>query len=246
MASEQPGGIRQQRGAGVTIGAGAQVLGSGVINIDASSTADAQGQAIYSRGTTVGAAVSLMYGKTNSITELKGGSLVQSTGGAVRIHADASSTATGITRVTQNFGTSSSVNKGEIQVALAVGVIDQTAHANVDAGAKVVASGAVDLESNGTSSNNQIPLATSYVDGRAGLAAGINITRNDIQANVAGTLIAGGSGSTAVDAKLDSKLKFNPYQKRGESRHLATGHQPADQRDRWPGRPPESQPGLHR
>ena len=191
----------------VTIGDDAQVIGSGTVFIDSSTVADAEGQAIYSHNTSAGLAVALMMGTTDSVTDVQDGSLVESTGGGVLIHSDASSTASGIARVGQNVEEDSGGDNGSLGLALSVGVVNQTSHATVEQGAKVVAAGAVDLESNGSSSNVQQPYSTTYVDGNVGLSAAINFTENDIQANADGTIISGGSSSDVGDSGLD----FNPY-----------------------------------
>ena len=185
----------------VLVGQNAQITGGNNVTILANSTADAQGTAVYSRNTTFGAAIAFMMGVTDPETDIQNGVVINSTGGQVQIQSNAVSTAYGVARVSQNSeGTSS---KNNIQLGLAVGGINQTAHATVETGAKVVAAGAVDLEANGTGANTIIPTTTSFVDGRAGAAIGVNIAHNDIKATVGGTLIAGGSGSTAKPITID-------------------------------------------
>ncbi len=87
----------------VTVGQYAQIQGSGQVNVQSSSTADAEGQAIYSSNTTVGAAIAFMMGTTNAVTNVKANALVASTGGDVAIGSTASSTTTGTARVSQNL-----------------------------------------------------------------------------------------------------------------------------------------------
>ena len=197
----------------ITVGQYAQIVGSGLVNVQSSSTADAEGQALYSSNTTFGAAIAFMDGTTNAVTDVQPNALIASTGGNVAIGSTASSTATGTARVTQNT-TAGTTNPNNMQVSLSIGVVNQTSINTIQPGAMVRAAGGVDFESNGTSSNTNMPSATSYTDGAAGIAAGINVTTNDIEANVDGTIIAGvgAGGSTSPTATdVPYSVTFNPF-----------------------------------
>src|SRR5208337_4799472 len=149
----------------VTVGQYAQIVGSGLVNVQSSSTADAEGQAIYSSNTTLGAAIAFMDGTTNAETDVASGALIASTGGNVAIGSTASSTATGTARVSQNI-TEDTTNPNNIQVSLSIGVVNQTSIATIEPGATVRAAGGVQFESNGTSANTNTPSSTSYSDGQ--------------------------------------------------------------------------------
>jgi hypothetical protein len=194
-------------GSTVTVGENASIVGSGTVNVQASSTADAEGQAIYAQSTTGGAAIAVMLANTDAETDVKANALIESTGGDVDVGSTANSTTVGTARVTQNtqVDDNSDPNKS-IQVSLAVGSINQTAHATLEAGAS--------LEANGSSSNSSNPASTSYQDGKAGIAAVINVAQNDIRANADGTIISGivSPGSTSPAATdVPFSVSFNPF-----------------------------------
>ena len=53
----------------MTVGQSAQIKGSGTVDVEY-ATADAEGQAIYSRGTSIGAAIAFMWAQTDAETTL--------------------------------------------------------------------------------------------------------------------------------------------------------------------------------
>ncbi|MGA2702306.1 MAG: hypothetical protein ABSH35_14570, partial [Isosphaeraceae bacterium] len=78
----------------VTVGQYTQIIGSGDVTVASTSTADAEGQAIYSRGTQFGAAVAFMMGVTDAETNVNSNALIDSTGGSVTLGSTANTTAT--------------------------------------------------------------------------------------------------------------------------------------------------------
>jgi hypothetical protein len=187
----------------VTVGQYTQITGAGDVTVMSTSTADAEGQAIYSRGTQFGAAVAFMMGVTDAETNVNSNALIDSTGGSVTLASTANTTATDTARVSQNIG-NAPTNPSDIAVALAVGVVNQTANATVSPDATVMAAGDVDLTATGSGSNTSIPTTGTYVSGVAGAALGVNVTENDIETHADGTLISGASASaTAPTLTLD-------------------------------------------
>ena len=191
----------------VTVGQYTQIIGAGDVTVVSTSTADAEGQAIYSRGTQFGAAVAFMMGVTDAETNVNSNALIDSTSGSVTLNSTANTTATPIARVSQNIG-NGSTNPDSIAVALAVGVVNQTAQATVSSGATVKAAGNVNLTATGTGANTSIPTTGTYVTGLAGAALGVNVTENTIKANADGTLISGAS-ATAPTLILDPDTAVN-------------------------------------
>jgi len=185
----------------VTVGQYTQIIGTGNVTVAATSTADAEGQAIYSRGTQFGGAVAFMMGTTDAETNVNSDALIQSTTGSVTVGSTATTTATDTARVSQN-GTNPA-NPNDIAVALAEGVVNQTAKATVSQGATIRAAGNVNLTATGNGGNTSMPTTTTYVSGIAGVAVGVNITENTIKAYDDGTLISGlSSGAAAIASKL--------------------------------------------
>ena len=185
----------------VTVGQYTQIIGAGDVTVASTSTADAEGQAIYSRGTQFGAAVAFMMGVTDAETNVNSNALIDSTGGSVMLGSTAKTTATDTARVSQNIG-NAPTNPNDIAVALAIGVVNQTAQATVSPDATVMAAGDVDLTATGSGSNTSIPTSGTYVSGVAGAALGVNVTENDIETHADGTLISGAS-ATAPTLTLD-------------------------------------------
>ena len=187
----------------VTIGQYAQVDGDSGVNIQSTSTADATGQAIYSRNTTLGAAFAFMWGETDAETDVNAHASIISPGGSVDIGSMANSTANGTARISQNLGDEKSTKANHIQLTVAVGVSQVTSHANIAAGATIEAGQNVDFEANGQGSNAENSSTASYKDGKFGATIAVNVSKSDIQATVAGTVIAAGSANVPT-------LTFNP------------------------------------
>ena len=185
----------------VTVGQYTQIIGSGNVTLASNSTADAEGEAIYSYGTQFGAAVAFMMGVTNAETNVNSNASIDSTGGSVTLGSAASTTATAFARVSQNI-VSDSTDPNSIAVALAIGIVNQTAKATVSAGATVKAAGDVNLTATGSTSNTAVPTTGTYVTGLAGVALGVNVTENTIKTNADGTLISGAS-ATAPTLTVD-------------------------------------------
>ena len=186
----------------VTVGQYTQIIGAGDVTVMSTSTADAEGQAIYSRGTQFGAAVAFMMGVTDAETNVNSNALIDSTGGSVTLASTANTTATDTAHVSQNIG-NAPTNPNDIAVALAVGVVNQTANATVSPDATVMAAGDVNLTATGTGSNTSIPTTGTYVSGVAGAALGVNVTENNIETHADGTLISGSASATAPTLTLD-------------------------------------------
>ena len=184
----------------VTVGQYTQIVGSGDVTVAATSTADAEGQAIYSRGTQFGASVAFMMGTTDAETNVDPGAMIQSTSGSVTVGSTANTTATATARVTQNG--SAPANPNDIAVALAIGVVNQTAQATISKGATIRAADNVNLTASGNGSNTSQPSTTTYVSGIAGVAVGVNITENTIKAYDDGTT-SSGAATVASQLQLD-------------------------------------------
>ncbi len=186
----------------VQVGADVRIIGSSDVTLSSASTADAQGQAIWTYNTQFGAAFSYMQGVTNAVTDVANGAIVASTGGGVTIQSTDTTTTSSTARTGQNLNSAPS-NAYSIALAVAIGVVDQTATATVEAGATVEAAGSVTLSATGTGTNTTTPSTGTYVTGLAGAALGYNVTNNNIQAHANGTLISGGTGSKPT-------LSFDP------------------------------------
>ena len=128
------------------------------------------------------------------------GRLIQSTSGSVTVGSTANTTATATARVTQNG--SAPANPNDIAVALAIGVVNQTAKATVSKGATIRAAGNVNLTATGNGSNTSQPSTTTYVSGIAGVAVGVNVTENTIKAYDDGTT-SSGTATVASQLQLD-------------------------------------------
>ena len=186
----------------ITVGQNTQIVGSSDVTLSSQSTAEAEGQAIFTSNTQFGAAFAYMEGVTDAETDVADGALVESTGGSVTIQSTDTTTATSTARVGQNLNSAPS-NSYNIAIAAAIGVVNQTAKATVEAGATVEAAGDVNLTATGSGSNTTQPSTGTYVTGLAGAAFGYNVTTNDIEAHANGTLISAANGSGPV-------LSFDP------------------------------------
>ena len=87
----------------VTLGQYTQIDASGDVTLNSTSTADAEGQAIYTYNTQVGLAVAVMIGVTDAETNVNNNASINSTGGAVTIASTANTTALATARVGQNI-----------------------------------------------------------------------------------------------------------------------------------------------
>ena len=192
----------------VTAGEYTQIVGSGDVTLGSTSTADAQGQAIYRLGTQFGAAIAFMMGTTDAQMNVSSDALIESTGGDVNLSSTASTTDTDTARVSQNTG-NAPINPDDIAIALGVGVINQTATATVSKNATVMASGDINLTSTGGASNTAIPTTGTYVSGLAGVAVGVNVTLNNITSTEDGTMISGaGSSASTLTIDPDTEVDF--------------------------------------
>ena len=197
--------------ASVTVGNSAEIQGNGTVNIQSSATSDAEGQAIYSRNTSVGVAIAFMYAGTDAETDIMPNAVIDSTGGDVDVGSTSNATATATARVTQNL-TSSTTNANNKQVSLTLGIVNQIANSTIAAGATVRAAGGVSFQSTGSASDTGQPSTTSYTDGTAGIAAAINVDKNKILANADGTIISGIAGaSPGTPAAALPTLTINPF-----------------------------------
>ena len=192
----------------VTAGAYTQITGSGDVTLASSSTADAEGQAIYRLGTQVGLAVAFMMGTTDAQMNVNGNAQVESTDGNVTLSSTASTTDTDTAHVSQNTG-NAPTNANDIAVALGVGVINQTANASVAKSATVMASGDINLTSTGNTENTALPTTGTYVSGLAGVAVGVNYTTNNITTTEDGTMISGaGTSAPTLTFDPDTQVDF--------------------------------------
>jgi hypothetical protein len=177
-------------GSTITVGQDTQIIGSGDVTLDSTSTADAEGQAIWRYNTQFGLAFAFEMGQTDAEMNVDSNALVDSTGGTVNLYATANTTAEDTARVSQNIGTSPT-NIDDVAIALGVGVVDQTADATVAQYATVKAADDLNLVATGTGLNTSIPTTGTYITGTAGVAAGINVTINNITSKTDGTMISG-------------------------------------------------------
>ncbi len=197
--------------ASVTVGNSAEIEGNGTVNIQSNATSDAEGQAIYSRNTSVGVAIAFMYAGTDAETDIMPNAVIDSTGGDVDVGSTSNATATATARVSQNL-TSSTTNANNKQVSLTLGIVNQIANSTIAAGATVRAAGGVSFQSTGSASDTGQPSTTSYTDGTAGIAAAINVDKNKILANADGTIISGIAGaSPGTPAAALPTLTLNPF-----------------------------------
>ncbi len=192
----------------VTAGEYTQITGSGNVTLASSSTADAEGQAIYRLGTQFGAAIAFMMGTTDAQMNVCSNAQITSTGGDITLSSTANTTDTDTARVSQNTGTAP-VNSDDIAIALGVGVINQTANATVAKSATVMASGDINLTSTGNTENTAIPTTGTYVSGLAGVAVGVNVTENHVTTTEDGTMISGaGTSAPALTFDPDTGVDF--------------------------------------
>ena len=185
----------------VTAGEYTQIIGSGDVTPGSTSTADAEGEAIYRVGTQFGAAIAFMMGTTDAQMNVSSDAQITSTGGDITLSSTANTTDTDTARVSQNTG-NAPINANDIAVALGIGVINQTANASVAKSATVMASGDINLTSTGNTENTALPTTGTYVSGLAGVAVGVNYTTNNITATEDGTMISG-AGTSAPTLKFD-------------------------------------------
>ena len=182
-------------GSTITVGQYASIIGSGDVTLNSTSTADAEGEAMWKYSTQFGFAIAFMMGVTNAQLSVNSNASIDSTGGNVNLWSTANTTATDTARVSQNIG-SEPADSNAIAIALAVGVVNQTANATISSGATVKAANGIDFVATGTGENTSIPTTGTYVSGAAGVALGVNVTENNITATADGTLISGASATT--------------------------------------------------
>ena len=185
----------------VTVGKYTQIDASGNVTLNSTSTSDSEGQAIFTYNTQVGLAVSVMIAVTDAQTNVNSNANIDSTGGTVSVESAATTTAVATSHVGQNVNQAPD-DDNNVALAFSVSVEDQTSTTTVNPSAAIVASGNVNVTASGTGANTTAPSTGTYVSGSAGIAAGVNVTINDVDAENDGTLISGATENSPT-LKID-------------------------------------------
>ena len=213
-------GIVKQPSAKIDIGTGVQIVSAGDVKAKASATADASGQAIWSvlmekltehgdldnKSNTranypFGLAAGVSYTDAQATTTVQSGASVQA-GGMVSLATSTKNTAAMSSRVTLNQGVSRT-NPNNVEVALAVTILNTTSKVHVQDNASIISGKSVEIVAQAQDKNKLKANTASYRDGLVGLVGGTAISHATVEARVDGRI-------TANSSPLTAPLSFNP------------------------------------
>ncbi len=203
-------GVYKAPSATVTVGIGSHINSTGNVSLTTSSTANAQGEAIFStlmdkvaKGTAGygGFAAGVTYTDVKAVTTVSPEAAITASG-SVTVSSNVANTAAMKARVTQNLGIHPT-NPSNIQVSFGMVDLHTTSTALVDTKAVITAGGNVSVTATGKDTDQVSVSTASYRDGKAGVVVGIGLTTADVHATVNGTIHAGA-------APVPASQTFNP------------------------------------
>ncbi len=185
----------------ITVGGGAQIIGSGTVGLYATAASDATGEA-KSKFFSVG------YGqaKATASVDIAAGAVIQSTGAAVVVTSDAKAIAKMTTETKQDQKDDSG-----IAGSLAVSNSEVKSTVTLAAGATVEAAKTANLRANGDITSETESKGSTFASGKAGMGFGLSFSSSDIHTQVDGTVIA------HVDPNYLVKIEINPTVKYGDA-----------------------------
>ena len=181
----------KQSEATISIGANAQLVGSGTVGMYATAASDASGQAqsaLFSIG--------YAQAKATARVDLASGVLVRA-GAAAVITSDANATASMATKTSQDLGDSG------LAVSFAMANAEIDSRVTVAQGAVVEAGKAANVRSRGEIIAETEAESGTFADGTAGLAFGISFSKSNIHTQVDGTVIAHMDGPSLAEFFID-------------------------------------------
>ncbi|MEL6108548.1 MAG: hypothetical protein AAFU85_21290, partial [Planctomycetota bacterium] len=181
---------------------GSTLVAESDIDVNATTKAEAFGEATYFFSSKFGVAVSVMYAEPTAIVDLDSSELVA--GRDVQLTSKATGVADGEAKVKQNTKlTKQSTAKESVEFAFAVGVNRPRSELLFDADSTIIADGNVKLSSEGSNTTKSTATTTSFVDGTAGITFALNYTEANIRTEVDGDI-------TANSRNIADVVTFNP------------------------------------
>ncbi|MCS7045019.1 MAG: hypothetical protein NZO58_01555, partial [Gemmataceae bacterium] len=196
--------------ASISINAGAQLLGEGLVGLYASAATTSDGVAKSVLGS-----VGFAQAQSTSTVTI-GPDVVIDSGDAVVITSAANAEAKMSTKTARNLGDVPGGNATQISVSMAVTNAEATSHINVHATATITAAKTANIRSTGDIASEAEAEAGVFADGTAALSMAIELSKADIQTTVNGRVTANMetsqskvAGATVTMTPL-VKLEFDP------------------------------------
>ncbi|MEO1524984.1 MAG: hypothetical protein AAFX06_06085 [Planctomycetota bacterium] len=181
---------------------GTTLVADADVDVEATTKAEAFGEATYFFSSKFGVAVSVMYAEPTANVTLEDTEVIA--GRDVSLKSKATGVADGEAKVKQNTKlTKQSTAKESVEFAFAVGVNRPDSDVLFDKDSSIIADGNVSVISEGSNNTKSTATTTSFVDGTAGITFALNYTEADIRTQIDGDI-------TARSREIADVVRFNP------------------------------------
>ncbi|MCW5625903.1 MAG: LEPR-XLL domain-containing protein, partial [Burkholderiales bacterium] len=185
---------------------GANLNATGDVSIDANAQSIANGTGVFYRAPiNIPGGLAFVYveAEASATVTLDDTTSIRTTGGAISVTTEGTTTADGTARVSQNFArnNTSPTNPQNVQVAAAIGNVNLVS--TIDLGAQTTLSaqtGKVTVMAQGNNSNEPGAETESYKDGLGGFTLGLALSNATVQVTALGTIESGSTGAEGFEA----------------------------------------------